>query len=54
MQGPSTYTNILVIPFGATSGQRIVLNGSTGTITGYRSNNRIAYVINGNGLFFYE
>jgi hypothetical protein len=53
MQGPSTFTNILVIPYGATSGERIVINGSTGSITGYGTDNRIKFVLTGVGLFFY-
>lgn len=54
MQGPSSYTNILVIPYGATTGQRIVINGSSGTITAYTAANTIAYIINSQGIFFYN
>lgn len=36
MQGPSTYSTILTIPFGASTGQRrIVFNGITGEIDVY-------------------
>jgi hypothetical protein len=48
----------ITIPTGATSGERIVLNGATGTITGYDSSstgdtNGITFVIAPNGIFMY-
>lgn len=43
----------LTIPFGATSGERIVINGATGTITGYGPTDRVTFVIAPNGIFMY-
>jgi hypothetical protein len=43
----------LTLPVGATSGERIVLNGLTATITGYGPSGNPAYVITPIGLYFY-
>lgn len=43
----------LTIPLGATTGERIVLNGLTGTITGFGPTNRVTYVLSPVGFFFY-
>lgn len=44
----------LTIPLGATSGTRIVINGLTGTITGYNALNKVTFIIAPNGIFFYQ
>jgi hypothetical protein len=49
----------ITLPTGATSGERIVLNGLTGTITGYNSTSEgptsgVAFIISPAGMFFYE
>ena len=44
----------LTIPTGATSGARIVINGLTGTITGFASNGEIAFVISPTAILMYS
>jgi hypothetical protein len=44
----------LTLPVGATSGPRIVLNGLDATITGYNSAGNPTYIIDPNGIFFYQ
>ena len=39
------FTGTLVIPTGATTGARIVIDGTNGTITGYNAANNVAFVI---------
>jgi len=45
------FGDTLVIPFGATSGRRIELDGVNGTITVYRANDTAAIIIGGSGAF---
>lgn len=43
----------ITLPTGATSGERIVINGLTGTITGFGPTGRVTYVISPLGIFMY-
>jgi hypothetical protein len=45
MQGPATWGSIVTIPFGATTGERIVLNGVLGAILVYNAANQLIYSI---------
>jgi hypothetical protein len=40
----------LTIPTGATTGARVVINGATGTITGYNAANQVTFVLSPTGL----
>lgn len=40
----------ITIPTGATSGQRIVINGLTGTITGFDAGNNVTFILSPAGL----
>jgi hypothetical protein len=42
------------IPTGAVSGQRIVIDGNAGTITGYDATNQVYLLINSDGVSVYE
>lgn len=44
----------LTLPTGATSGERITLNGSTGTITGYAADGSMTFNLAPFGFFFYD
>ena len=43
----------LTIPIGATSGERIVINGATGTITGFDSFNNVTFIISPTAILMY-
>lgn len=45
------FDGTLTIPTGATSGQRIVIDGTTGTITGYDSTDTVTFTITPTGGF---
>lgn len=45
------FAGTLTIPTGATSGQRIVIDGETGTITGYNSDDFVVFTITPGGGF---
>lgn len=53
MQGPANWGASLTIPYGATTGARIVINGTTATITAYNSSNQVVYILSPAGLFLY-
>lgn len=40
----------LIVPTGATTGQRIVIDGTTGTITGYDAGNNVIFQLNVDGI----
>lgn len=52
MQFPFSFFDVLVIPSGATSGTRIVIDGVNGTITGYDASDNVTFQLAGDVTVF--